>query len=319
MTSLVTNETTAVALYTAPEGGWASDGNEDAVTRYPMVKMVHGTSRMTDDAPKHAGEFYHDDSGEFTPSVTCVALFRRDTRALFVTGSETPACRSFDGKRPEPDMDVWNWESVQFRGMKEPMMVPHGEPSSCASCVFGEWQPGRKPPLCKSSIVLLIDRKDGGLAQLQFSGKSIRPYNELVGKIRARGHRLYFYELELTTVRRTEGDNTWYELAPIKATPLPTDRALEYNELILSQRPKFETAEVHVDDEEVPSAFMAELTLVLSAAGLHPNSVAKYMKANFTEANVTTFMANNGLTDFADLIVAISKSEHGGFAELPFE
>lgn len=316
MTALQTRETMDVALYTAPEEGWASDGNEEATTYYPVIKMVHATSRMTEDAPKHAGEFYHDDTEEFTPTLEIVGLVRKDSRALFIDGSEQPVCRSSDGKSPEPGGEVWQMERIKLRRSDEAQMLPHAEPSTCSSCIFGQWI-DKTPPPCKSSIVLLVDRPGIGPARLQLSGKSIRPYNDLVGRIRAKKHRLFFYKLTLSTVRKSEGGNTWYELAPIKAVLLSPEEVHRYNQIVRELSPAFDVETPHLDDEEIPSAFMAELSELMSLNGLHPNHVAKFMKANFTEVNLQAFMAQNGFDSLEEFVAEVRK--HEGPGELPFE
>lgn len=316
MTSLVANETKDVALYSAPEGGWASDGNDDAPIHYPLIKMVHATSRMTDDAPKHAGEFWHDDLERFTETLEIVGLVRKDSRALFMEGSESPVCRSSDGKTPEPGGEIWGMEMVQLRKAAQPQMLPHAEPSSCASCVFGQWF-DKTPPPCKSSIVLLVDRPGIGPARMQLSGKSIRPYNDLIGRIRGKKHRLFFYKLTLSTVRKSEGGNTWYELAPIKAELLPVEEMHRYNEIVRELTPAFD-AVAHVDEDEIPSAFMAELSEFMNLNGLHANHFAKFMKANFTEVNLQTFMGQNGFDTIEEFVMEVRKHE-GPDTELPFE
>ena len=110
----------ALANYTAPEGGWESDGNEDIAPSFPVITIVQPTSRMPG-AEKHVGEFWHSDRETFGATLDVVGLVKRETRAIFEEGSDTPACMSIDGKVPQANMPLWSKEYINLRDGEKPV------------------------------------------------------------------------------------------------------------------------------------------------------------------------------------------------------
>ena len=326
MTTAVTSKTTGeIIAYTPPEEGWESDGNEDIAPSFPTITIVQPTSRMPG-AEKHVGEFWHSDRETYEPELSVVGLVKRETRAMFAEGSDTPVCMSSDGKAPHPNMPLWRMESVKLRdGDKS---VPFGvAPSACEMCPFSQWL-GDSPPACQASYVILVDRGDDDLAQLRIKGKSIKPYREFVKrKLAPKRLPLFLFRLHLSGAVKSDVGKKWAELA-IDAEPLNQEDALRYNEILRSHRSRFEhsvASSVEWDDEQHPdaaetTAFMAELTEVMGEYMVRPVDVAKYMKATFSEANVSAFIDEKGYADIDAFIAEVQRKTPVVQPEsLPFE
>lgn len=323
MSTAITNrETGEVVAYTAPDGGWESDGNEDIAPSFPTITIVQPTSHMAG-AEKHVGEFWHSDREEYAATLDVVGLVKRETRALFEVGSDKPVCMSPDGKAPVPNMPLWTKEFITLRDGEKG--VPFGSaPSSCEMCPFSQWM-GEAPPICQMSYVILVDRGNDDLAQLRFKGKSIKPYREFVKRtLAAKRLPLFFFRLRLSTRIGSEASKKWAEL-DIRATPLSEPEALRYNEILRAHRARFEQAVasgVEWDDEQHPdaantTAFMAELTEIMGEYQVRPVEVAHFMRRTFSEANVAAFMGETNYPDIAAFIEAVQMGTKP--ADLPFE
>lgn len=314
----------ALANYAAPEGGWESDGNEDIAPSFPTITIVQPTSHMPG-AEKHVGEFWHSDRETFEETLSVVGLVKRDTRALFELGSDTPVCMSPDGKAPLLNMPVWSKEYITLRDGEKP--VPFAvAPSACELCPFSQWI-GDMAPVCQSSYVLLVDRGDDDLAQLRFKGKSLKPYREFVKrKLAPKRLPLFLFRLMLSTRIYNEPNKKWAELE-IAAEPLSQDEAHHYNEILRAHRQRFETAVaaghgVEWDDETAPqaadmTAFMAELTEVMGEYVVRPVEVATFMKRTFTEANVAEFVLEHKYNSIEAFIQDVQRGVKP--ESLPFE
>ena len=323
MNTAVTNrETGEVVSYTAPDGGWESDGNEDIAPSFPTITIVQPTSRMPG-AERHVGEFWHSDRETYEAELSVVGLVKRETRALFEDGSDTPVCMSSDGKAPLPNMPLWRMESVRLRdGDKS---VPFGvAPSACEMCPFSQWL-GDSPPACQASYVILVDRGDDDLAQLRIKGKSIKPYREFVKrKLAPKRLPLFLFRLHLSGAVKSDVGKKWAELT-IDAEPLNQEDALRYNEILRAHRARFEQAvasgvewddEQHADAADT-TAFMAELTEVMGEFVVRPVEVAAFMKRTFSEANVAAFIAENSYASIEAFIEDVQRGTKP--ADLPFE
>lgn len=296
--------TTAVATWTAPEGGWASDGTEELPVSHPMITL---TPPIAATKERPAGEFFHSDTEKSTPSLEVVILFMRETRALFEDGSNDPICRSDDGKVPARDMPVWEMNEVTFKKAGTVTVPPH--PQTCAACPFSEWD-GPNPPLCGNSYLLLVDRGNGDLAQLRVKGTSIKPFRDWVAK-KPRGVPMYCFKATVTAEERRKDMNRWFEMK-FKAVPLEEEEARRYDALMRSQAHKFEAAP---EEPEEYSAFMAEVSEVMQSYLLKAAQVSKFMKADFTEANVIGFMKANGYEEVDAFMAAVQRSVES----LPFD
>jgi len=323
MSTAITNrETGEVVAYTAPEGGWESDGNEDIAPSFPTITIVQPTSRMAG-AEKHVGEFWHSDRESYEATLNVVGLVKRETRALFGEGSDTPLCMSADGKAPQPNMALWRMETVRTRDGVQG--VPFGSaPSSCEMCPFSQWM-GEAPPICQSSYVILVDRGDDDLAQLRIKGKSVKPYREFVKRrLAPKRLPLFTFRLRLSAEVRTDVGKKWAELV-VAGEPLSATDAVRYNEILRAHRARFEQAVasgVEWDDEQHPdaantTAFMAELTEIMGEYQVRPVAVAQFMKLTFSEANVAAFMGETNYPDIAAFIEAVQMGTKP--ADLPFE
>lgn len=295
--------TTAVATWKAPEGGWASDGTEELPVSHPMITLTPPIA-ATKDRP--AGEFFHSDTERSTPTLEVVILFMRETRALFEDGSNEPICRSDDGKIPARDMPVWEMDEVTFK--KYGTVTVPDRPVACDVCPFSEWD-GSNPPVCGNSYLLLVDRGDGDLAQLRVKGTSIKPFKDWVAK-KPRGVPMYCFKATVTAEERRKDMNRWFEMK-FKAVPLEEEEALRYDALMRSQAHRFEPAP---EEPEEVSAFMAEVSEVMQSYILKAADVAKFTKLPFTEANILTFMKDNGYEE-VDAFLAAAQRE---LETLPF-
>ena len=278
--------TTEVTTWTAPEGGWADDGNSDLPTAHPMISLVPPIAATKD---LLAGEFKHSDKEKSTATLEVVILYRRETRALFEKGSNDPVCRSDDGKVPARDMPLWDLERVNLDKRGE-VSVPRF-PGQCQNCPFSEWI-DNSPPACGNSYVLLVDRGDGDLAQLRVKGTSIKPYRDFIAK-KPHGKPTYFYRTTISSVPKEKGMNRWSEMR-FRAEPLEEEDARRYDALLRSQSHRFE---VEHDEPEELSAFMAEVSEYMPQYGLTAAMVSKFIGAAFTEANLVEYMADKGRGD----------------------
>ncbi len=289
--------TMEMTTWAAPEGGWADDGNSDLPVSHPMITLVPPIAATAD---YKAGEFKHSDLPVSTPTLEVVILYRRETRALFEKGSTDPVCRSDDGKVPARDMPLWD-------GRDRIMLDKHGEisvggfPGQCGVCPFGEWI-DNNPPLCGNSYVLLVDRGNGDLAQLRVKGTSIKPYREWIAKKPA-GKPTYFFRTTITSVLREKGLNRWYEMR-FKAEPLEEEEARRYDALLKSQAHRFEPVQ---DEPEEVSPFMEEVSHLMPQYFLLSSAVASFMGMPFNEANIRTYMRDNGYLDVEAFLAAVQR------------
>lgn len=204
---------------------WESDGTDDITPSFPSIKIVQGTSTM-DGAGRHGGDFWHSDTEDFTPTLECVALVRRETRAYFEEGADGPQCLSTNGIEPLPAQPYWATRGPQ--------------PQVCDHCPLAQWGEDNTPPPCKLSNVLLIDRGEGDLAQLRISGKSLRVLRQFIAR-RCRPKRLplYAYRLTMRTVERSEPSKKWHELV-IDGELMTPAEAQKYSDVLRAQREQFE-------------------------------------------------------------------------------
>lgn len=246
---------TETAISTWVDYEWEGDGTEDIAPAFPYIKIVQATSGMAG-ASKHGGEFYHSDTEAYTPHLDAVVLVKRNTRALFEFEAESPSCSSPDGFAPFENTPLWDKKEAIFK--EGPALVPHSRPVGCGGCQFSQWVEG-KPPACKLSMALLVDRSEGNdgsdLAMLRVGGKSLKPFRNFVAKaVVAKRRPLYSYNLTLTTQEFSEPNRKWFELR-IAPTDLTMDQARAYSALVAEQRGKFEaSATDHIDDEAAPAA-----------------------------------------------------------------
>lgn len=246
---------TETAVSTWVDYEWEDDGTEDIAPAFPYIKLVQATSGMAG-ASKHAGEFYHSDTEAYSPHLDVVALVKRNTRALFEKDADQPSCSSPDGFVPFDNTPLWDKHEVNLPD--GPMLVPHARPVSCGGCQFSQWVDG-KPPACKMSMALLVDRSDANdgsdLAMLRVGGKSLKPFRQFVAKaVVAKRRPLYSYNLTLTTQEFSEPGKKWFELR-IAPSDLTMDQAKAYNALVAEQRGKFEaSATDHINDDATPAA-----------------------------------------------------------------
>ncbi len=211
----------------AKDEPWEDDGNGDIQPSFPVIKIVQPTSTMAE-SEKHVGEFYHSDLDAYTPEVECVGLVKRDTRAYFVQGDDQPQCMSADGIAPLDGMKLWT----------DPENGT--QPQLCDQCPFGSWGTNDTPPPCKASLVVLVTRASGDLAQLRIGGKSIRPYKQFVAKkLRPKKLPLYSQSLVLSTEMKSEPGKRWAELV-IEAQTMTPNEAMKFNHILQDQRRRFE-------------------------------------------------------------------------------
>lgn len=243
MTQIAIRDESGIITYQEPEGGWESDGEEDSGPRLPTITMVQPTSRMRDDADKHMGEFWHPDLELYTPELTCVIMWRRNSRAIFEQGSDTALCLSDDGRVPVPDMPLWGKEVVSLK--RGDTMVPYDHsPASCRQCPFSAWD-GQTPPPCAESYVLLIDRGGDDFVQFRFKGASIKPYREWRDKElspnrqQPKGAKTYTRKVTFVTERVAGAGQTYYRLKVEACERLPQNLVHHYNNVLAEQRGRF--------------------------------------------------------------------------------
>lgn len=234
-TALAIPETQAVEAYTDYQ--WESDGTGDIAPSFPVIKIVQPTSSM-EGAGKRGGEFWRSDTEEFHGTLDLVALFKKDTRAMFVEGQDQPVCASNDGIIPRDNMPQWEGQDA---------------PPACGVCPFSQWGEDGTPPPCKASLSVLA-LHDGDLAQLRISGKSIKPFKQFVArKLAPKKLPLCSQSLHLYTEEKSEPGRKWYELR-IDATPLPPAEAVKFNAVLRYERQRFEAAVAVEDDDDARHA-----------------------------------------------------------------
>lgn len=233
---------TDLAEYDYSNIDFESDGNEDIAPSFPIIKLVQSTSSMKD-ASRHAGEFWHSDYEDYTPNLDVVALLKRDTRAYFLDGQDQPACASNDGVKPRDNQPLWTGKE---------------QPPTCAECPFSQWGQNDEPPVCRESIVLLVDRAvddDAGepdLAQLRLNAMSFRPYKRFVSrKLAPKKLPMYTQRLHLTTNEKHDAGKKWFELV-IENEPLPREAVMEYVAVLHVERERFAQS-VGQDVDEAPA------------------------------------------------------------------
>ncbi len=249
MTSLQTTQTTNTAV--GEWAGFAPDGTEDIAPSFPIIKIVSATSQMPG-AAKHVGEFYRTDTEEYYPTLEVVALFQKETRALFGEGNDKPLCRSLDGRAPMPFQPLWDMPSFRT-GNGTPQTVPDsGQPKNCTTCWFAQWGENDEPPVCRGSVEVLVDAGDGELANLRLPGSSISTWRGFVArKLKPRKLPLCSQRLTLTTTEKTKPGKKWYEVT-IDAEPLSREEALAYNAILSYERQRFEDAVATAGDDDAP-------------------------------------------------------------------
>lgn len=240
-TSLVPKEQQELTAWTPPEGGWASDGNEDIAPAFPIVSILQPMSQVAKAIP---GFFYHSDTEEQSGEFDGVLLVRRETRAMFVNGDDKPICRSDDGKVPAPRQKLWQLDAgSRVTVGNADYGVPPVAPKDCANCVFSDWGDG-VPPLCGNSYVIIAARNGDpeDLIQLRLKGTSIRPFKQWVSKkLAPRREPMYFHQVHLTTEEHTEPGRKWHQLV-IASSKLDEADAQMYSEVINAHRARIETA-----------------------------------------------------------------------------
>ena len=239
--AIVSAEPKPVTDYTPPEGGWASDGNEDIPPAFPIVSIVQPMTQLKNAIP---GWFYASDTEECTSDFDCVPLVRRETRALFVEGDDKPWCRSDDGRVPAPRQKLWNLEAgSRITVGKDSHGVPPIAPKDCANCVFSDWGDGA-PPMCGNAYAIIAARNGDpdDLVQLRIKGTSIRPFRQWVSrKLAPKRLPMFFFQLHLTTEEHTEPGRKWHQMV-IESSPLNEADARIYNDVISAHRARIETA-----------------------------------------------------------------------------
>lgn len=284
--------TTEITTWTPPQGGWASDGTEDLPTRHPMISL---TAPIAATKEKPAGEFFHSDTEKSEAALEVVMLYVREERVMFEEGTSEPVCRSADGKVPLADMPLWEMERVT---LKHGPVAVLDFPGTCGNCPFSEWIDGKAPP-CSNGYVLLVDRGDGDLAQLRVRGTSIKPFKDWIAK-KPRNKPIYFFRTTITAEDKTKGTNRWFEMR-FKAVPLEEEEVRRYDLLLKSQTHRFEPA----PEDDEPSAFMAEVGELMQGYMLKAAQVAKFMKLDFTEANIHRYMFENGYEEPDAFLAAV--------------
>ncbi len=239
--ALINADAKAITEWTAPDGGWASDGNEDIAPAFPIVSIVQTTSQITKPIP---GFFYHSDTEDQTADFDGVLLVRRENRAMFVKGDDKPICRSDDGRNPAPNQRLWAMEPgsrVAFES-GESYGVPM-KPNGCDNCPFSVWN-GDQPPLCSNSYVIIAARNGDpeDLVQLRLKGTSIRPFRQWVArKLAPKRLPMFFFQVHLTTEEKTAPSRKWHQLV-IESNPMEESDARTYSEVINAHRARIEHA-----------------------------------------------------------------------------
>ena len=239
MTNLPATRDNNTAVATNEYAGFASDGTEDIAPSFPIIKIVAGTSQMSG-ASKHAGEFYRTDTEEFIPTLECVPLFQKTTRAVFEEGSDTPVCRSENGHEPMPYQRLWDLDTLRL-GNGQSIDVPTNvQPKSCAICPLGQWGQNDEPPVCRENVVVLVDAGDGELAQLRIAPSSIGVWRRWVArKLKPKKLPLCSQRLTLTTTERSKPGKKWSELV-IESEQLSPAEAAAYNAVLQYEAAAFE-------------------------------------------------------------------------------
>ena len=266
---------TSTAVQAAPEAtlaewqavAWESDGTEEIAPSFPVVKIVQISSAMKG-SDKHLGEFWRSDTEEYLPFLNTVALFQKDTRAYFVEGNDQPRCMSADGIKPLPNMPVWT-------------DMQRGQPANCDTCPFSAWRDD-KPPLCKSSLVVLADL-GGELVQLRIAGTAIKPWRQFIAKrLKPKKLPLCSQRLTLSTEVKTEPGKKWAQLRIESELLSPTEASI-YNAVVAYERKRFEEAvrESHepVDDDSTPARDPWPAGVMVDADGVVTEGEARPVEA----------------------------------------
>lgn len=228
--------------WTEPDGGWASDGNEDIEPTFPMVTLLQPMSQVASARP---GWFFHSDTEKQTPDFDGVLLVRRQTRAMFVKGDDKPICRSDDGMTPAPRQKLWTLsagtELLYDSGEKK--AVPGFTPSECEQCPFSVWN-GDEPPLCSNAYVVIAARNGDpeDLVQIRFKGTGIKPFRQWVSrKLAPKRLPMYFFAVHLEAEEHTGPSRKWWQ--PVFSShPLEETDARTYSDIINRHRARIERA-----------------------------------------------------------------------------
>ena len=243
MTQVIPAETTAMSEWLAPEGGWASDGNEDIAPAFPIISIVQPMTQIQGGIP---GFFHHSDSGDQTGDFDGVLLVRRETRALFAKGDEKPVCRSDDGRNPVPHQRLWEMETVTLENGDRKAVPMLATQPNCANCPFAQWggKYGDEPPPCSNSYIVIAARNGDpeDLVQVRIKGTSIKPFRQWVSrKLAPKRIPMFFFQVHLTTEEKTAPTRKWYQLV-IESAPLNADDARVYSHIINAHRARIEQA-----------------------------------------------------------------------------
>lgn len=194
---------------------------EGVIPSFPEAKLIQKATPKIKDSGRHGGDFWFSDTEEFAPAIEGVIIQVTAVRAFFEDGNmEAPICSSNDGRVPRPGQLLWTREQVAIKNMGT-KVVPHGEPSSCATCHFSQWtgDNGEVAPPCSFGFLALIEREDGALYRMRFSGTAssvMRGFlSRLAGegvsrKAKSVGRPVFSKRIRLTAETAAKGDMQWF-------------------------------------------------------------------------------------------------------------
>lgn len=211
------------------------EGFTSADLKIPVIKLVHGVSRM-EKAEKHVGEWWNSITGEFAESLDVIILHVKHARSLFDGASEQPECVSRDG-------------------------ITGSTHGACSGCDYNAdvhqelWETSELKRCNKGYSLLCYLPEDASLALFTAMKTNVSPIKTLMTQ-------LYFRKLPVFgalvtfNVQTQTGDNKkWYTVAPKIKQPFDAQTTQGYREMAVG----LSNASYEVVEDELDAASIADI------------------------------------------------------------
>lgn len=219
------------------EDDGVNEGEPSFRLLWPEVKLIQGVTRGIDGSNKHIGEFYHTDWQEFQTDLHVIPLNIREQRAFFEDGVEAPGCVSVDGIAPLPNQPLWKKPFINVRNRGSQSQEGMWQPELCVECPYAQFAEDGTPPLCGSSMLMMVKREDDSFAQLRIGPSGLKPVRQAIRKLIGGRRRLPIFAAGWTFSSTTaeKGTKKWEQLT-VQTYPLDVAEVVAMNVLVAEMR-----------------------------------------------------------------------------------